>query len=154
MADMKTDLLFEINLTLGRSARQDVGTTPSGTRVIVPVTGDTFTGPQLQGTVLPGGGDWALQRADGVTVLDVRLTLRTDDAQAIYMTYRGFFIVSPEVRQRARQGDTVDPSEYYLRTTPYFETGSEKYGWLNRTVAVGVGRLTPTGIAYDVYALL
>jgi len=103
--------------------------------------------------VLPGGGDWALQRADGVTMLDVRATLRTEDNHLIYMTYRGIYIVAPEVRQRVRQGATVDPSEYYIRTTPYFETGSELYGWLNRTVAVGVGRPTPTGVAYEVYAL-
>src|SRR5215510_13875361 len=128
MADVQTELLFDINLTLGGGARQDVGTTPSGVRVIVPVTGGTFTGPHLQGTVLPGGGDWALQRADGVTVLDVRVTLQTNDNHLIYMTYRGIYIVAPEVRQRVRQGATVDPSEYYIRTTPYFETGSELYG--------------------------
>jgi hypothetical protein len=153
MADVQTEFLFEINLTLGAGARQDVGITPSGTRVIVPVTGGTFTGPHLRGTVLPGGGGWALQRADGVTVLDVRATLQTEDHHLIYMTYRGIYIVVPEVRQRVRQGETVDPSEYYIRTTPYFETGSEQYGWLNRTVAVGVGRPTPTGVAYEVYAL-
>jgi len=112
MADVKMELLFEINLTLGAGARQDVGATPSGTRVIVPVTGGTFTGPHLRGTVLPGGGDWALQRVDGVTVLDVRATLQTEDNHLIYMTYRGIYIVAPEVRQRVRQGATVDPSEY------------------------------------------
>jgi hypothetical protein len=69
------------------------------------------------------------------------------------MTYRGIYIVTPEVRQRIRQGESVAPSEYYIRTTPFFETGAEQYGWLNRTVAVGVGRPTPTGVAYEVYAL-
>jgi hypothetical protein len=158
MADVKTELLLKINLTLGAGERQDMGTTPAGTRVLVPVTGGTCTGPYLQGMVLPGG-DWALQRADGVTVLVVRATLRTHDQQLISMTCRGISIIipevhqAPEVRQRVWQGETVDPSEYYIRTTPSFETESVQYGWFNRTVAVGVGRPTLTGVAYKVYAL-
>jgi len=53
-----------------------------------------------------------------------------------------------------QKGEAVDPSEYYFRTTPVFETASEKYGWLNRIVAVGIGRMTPTGVGYKVYAIL
>jgi len=47
----------------------------------------------------------------------------------------------------------VNPSEYYFRTTPVFETAAEKYAWLNRLVAVGVGRRTRTGVEYSVYAI-
>ena len=57
-------------------------------RVIVPVSGGTFDGPKLKGTVLPGG-DWIVRRPDGSSVLDVRIILQTDDAQKIYMQYRG-----------------------------------------------------------------
>ena len=72
----------------------------------------------------------------------------------IYMSYRGILIMSKETLQRISQGETVDPSEYYIRTTPYFETGSEKYDWLNRIVAVGVGERTQSGVSYKVYAIL
>jgi hypothetical protein len=58
------------------------------------------------------------------------------------------------VRERTARGETVDPSEVYFRTTPVFETASEKYDWLNRTAAVGIGRGTPTGVAYHVHAVL
>ena len=51
-------------------------------------------------------------------------------------------------------GEAVDPSEYYFRTTPVFETASEKYGWLNRLLAVGVGQFLPPGVAYKVDAIL
>ena len=54
-------------------------------RVIVPVSGGTFDGPKLKGTVLPGA-DWIVRRPDGSSVLDVRIILQTDDAQKIYMT--------------------------------------------------------------------
>ena len=70
------------------------------------------------------------------------------------MTYRGIFKIRPELMQRMRGGDSVDPSDYYLRTTMDFETASEKYGWLNDLVAVGVGTRTLTGVDYQVYAIL
>ncbi len=50
-------------------------------------------------------------------------------------------------------GEEVDPDDYYFRTTPMFETSAEQYLWLNKIVAVGVGRLTPDGVAYSVYAV-
>jgi Protein of unknown function (DUF3237) len=152
MTDLKTELLFEMRADLAEP--QDVGATPAGTRRIVPVTGGTFEGPKLKGAVLPGGGDWLLIRSDGVRQLDVRATLQTDDGHLIYVSYRGIFDVSPAVFQRLLQGEAVAPSEYYFRITPVFETGAEKYGWLNRLVAVGVGTRTPTGVAYTVYAIL
>ncbi len=93
-------------------------------------------------------------RPDGASKLDVRTTLRTDDDHLIYMTYRGIATMSQETLQRILQGETVDPSEYYFRTTPYFETGSEKYSWLNRIVAVGYGERTQAGVSYKVYAIL
>ncbi|MCZ6872808.1 MAG: DUF3237 family protein [bacterium] len=61
----------------------------------------------------------------------------------------------PEIIQRIGQGERdMDPFEYYFRTTPVLETGSEKYDWLNRIISAGVGRLMPTGVAYTVYAIL
>jgi hypothetical protein len=152
MTDLKTELLFEMSADFAEP--QDVGATPAGTRRIIPVAGGTFAGPKLKGAVLPGGGDWLLIRPDSVRQLDVRATLRTDDGHLIYVSYPGLFDVSSEVFQRLLRGEAVAPSEYYFRITPVFETASEKYGWLNRLVAVGVGTRTPTGVAYSVYAIL
>jgi hypothetical protein len=56
-----------------------------GARLIVPVTGGTFTGPKLKGTVFSGGGDAIARRPDGASLLSVRATLKTDDDQLIYM---------------------------------------------------------------------
>jgi hypothetical protein len=86
--------------------------------------------------------------------VDVRLTFRVDDGHLIYMSYRGINTITPEIVQRLTRGEPVDPSEYYWRTTPRFETGSEKYGWLNRIVAVSVGQRMPTGVHHRVYAIL
>ena len=154
MTELKSEFLFEMTAGLGQPETVDVGTTPHGTRRIVYVTGGTIDGPKIKGTVLPGGGDWVLTRPDGATILDVRIALRSDDGEIIYMYYRGVIDTPPEVAARAAKGETIDPSEVYFRTTPVFETASEKYAWLNRTVAVGVGRGTPGGVAYRVYAIL
>ena len=64
-------------------------------RVIVPVSGGTFEGPTLKGTIVGPGGDWIVRRTDGSMALDVRLVLQTDDAQKISMTWRGISNTPP-----------------------------------------------------------
>jgi hypothetical protein len=118
------------------------------------VTGGTFAGPKLRGEVLPGGGDWLLKRPDGAMELHVRITLRTDDGHLICMSYRGFIFDSQEVLQRRARGEAVDPSQTYWRMVSFFETGSEKYAWLNQIMAVAVGRGGPAGPEYSLYAVL
>lgn len=151
--EIRTTRLFTIRLEVGQMT--DLGKTPLGHRRIANVTGGTFEGEELRGTVLPApAGDWLLVRADGVWTLDVRLTLRTDDGALIYMAYRGMRHGPQWVLDRLAKGEKVDPSEYYFRTTPYFETSSEKYSWLNRIVSVGTGRREATGPIYDVFQVL
>ena len=131
---LKSELLF--TMTADIEEPQVIGS-----RRIYNVTGGTFEGPKLKGEVLPGGGDWLRQRADGVSELDVRATLKTDDGELIYVYYRG--VVAP------REGSL------YFRTTPVFETGAEKYAWLNSIVSVGVNRPSGPGrVSYDVYEIL
>jgi hypothetical protein len=154
MADVRTEFLFEMTIDLDRDSVQELDATPRGTRRILLVTGGAFEGPALRGDILAGGGDWLLVRPDGVREVDVRMTLRTDDSHLVYVSYRGIIHGSPGVMQRMARGETVGASEYYFRTAPFFETGSEKYGWLNRLVAIGIGWRTPTGVAYTVHAVL
>ena len=148
---LRSEFLMQMSTELDDS--QQIGDTPAGGRRIVHVKHGQLAGAALKGQVLPGGGDWALVRKDGVSQLDVRITLRTDDGALIYVTYRGISTMTPEMRQRILKGEVVHPSEYYFRTTPVFETAAEKYAWLNKLVAVGVGRRTRTGVEYSVYAI-
>ena len=81
--------LFTLSLTVDPNFI-DVGETPYGRRRIATVTGGTFEGEELKGTVLPSpGGDWLLLRRDGILQLDVRITLKTHDDHLVYMSYRG-----------------------------------------------------------------
>ena len=118
------------------------------------MTGGSFEGPKLRGTVEPGGSDWILARPDGALLLDVRLSLKTDDGALIGMTYRGYRHGPPAVIERLNRGEAVDASEYYFRTVPLFETAAAKYDWLNRIVSIGLGHRPPEGPIYRVFEVL
>ena len=132
----------------------EVGSTPLGRRRIFPIDEGTFEGPKLRGKLLPGGSDHMLVRPDGVVLPDVRVLLETDDGHLILMTYSGFRHGPPEVMDRLARGEPVGASEYYFRIAPRFETESEKYAWLNRTLAIGTGHRLPTGPTYEIYEVL
>ena len=150
--ELKSKFLMTITVTV--TALHDVGQVPQGLRHIDLLGAGTFEGPRLNGAVLAGGIDQKLFRPDGAMNPNVRLILKTDDDALIYMHYTGVRYGAPEVMERIAAGEPVEPTEYYLRNTPYFETASEKYDWLNRIVAVGVGRRMPDHAAYDVFEIL
>jgi hypothetical protein len=152
MPEIKTELLFKIVFDV--PSILDVGETPYGRRRIARVAGGTFEGPKMKGRVLDGGGDWLLLRHDGVLQLDVRVVLETDDVQHVYMAYRGYRHGPEDVIERLNKGEMVDPSLYYFRSTPYFETASEKYAWLNGICAVATGARLSSGPTYHVFQVL
>ena len=140
---MNTRPLMTLEVTV--AAPQKVGAVPHGTRATAPITSGHFEGPRLRGTVLPGGGDWTLLRSDGVLELDLRVTLQTDDGALIHMASFGLRHGPPEVIAALARGETVDPSRYYFRTAPRFETSAPKYDFLNRLLAVASGDRRPVG---------
>lgn len=125
---------FLMELSLDVAEQLDVGHTS-----IAPVTGGTFGGPRLRGTVRDGGADWITQ-VSGHSSLDVRITLDTDDDEIIYMTYTGVV--------------HGGPNGLYWRVRPVFQTASEKYDWLNHIVCVGKSKQIPGKVAYDVFEIL
>ena len=153
MTDVKTGFVFTARFDVPEI--RDLGAGPFGTRRIATVTGGSFEGPEMKGEALPGpGGDWLMFTNDGATHLDVRLTLKTDDGALIYMTYGGRRHGPADVMQKLAAGEEVDPSLYYFRIAPRFETSSEKYAWMNRTVFIGTGHRMPTGPVYHVHRIL
>src|SRR5438093_6967293 len=102
---LPVEFLFHLALTLGE--RHVLKDGPQGSRVVVRVTGGSFEGPRLKGTVLEPGGDWVSARSDGTFKLDVRLMLRTDDDALGLMTYNGLLV-------RGREGPATP-------TAPLFE---------------------------------
>jgi hypothetical protein len=152
MVELRSDLLCR--LTGQVAPPREIGETPRGNRRFFGVTGGSFEGPRLRGEVLPEGGDWLLVRPDGVVELDVRATLRTDDGALIYFRHRGIRRAAPEVQARLARGEVVDPSEYYFRIIPSFETSAPRYAWLNSIFAVGIGERLPDGVSYTIFEIL
>ena len=108
-----------------------VGTGCAGTRVIIEVASVQVKGDRLRAELMgAAAADWQLIGPEGTATLDVRAALRTDDDAIIFMQFYG---KSP---QDASQG-LQPPATIYV--TPRFETGDERYAWLNRVQAVGKG---------------
>jgi len=131
-----------------------IGATPGHDRRIGEIAGGRFEGERLRGRILSGGSDWQSLRNDATTTLNVRLVLETDDGALIAMTYLGMRHGPKEVMDRLARGESVSPSEYYMRATPYYETASEKYGWLNRIVSLAYGHRMVGGAIYQVFEVL
>ena len=131
-----------------------VGSTPGHDRRIGEIAGGRFEGERLKGKILSGGSDWQSLRADGATTLNVRLVMETHDGALIAMTYLGVRHGPKEVLDRIARGESVNPSEYYMRATPYYETASPNYGWLNRVVSVAYGHRVAGGAIYQVFEIL
>jgi Protein of unknown function (DUF3237) len=131
-----------------------VGSTPGHDRRIGEIAGGRFEGERLSGKILSGGSDWQSLRADGATTLNVRLVMETHDGALIAMTYLGVRHGPKEVLDRIARGESVNPSEYYMRATPYYETASPNYGWLNRVVSVAYGHRVAGGAIYQVFEIL
>ena len=123
------------------------GDGPAGSRVFGEVIGGRVAGPRISGRVLTGGGDWAVVGTDGIIRLDVRIQFETHDGAQIFVQYFGVLDTS-SIDRSVRD---VGFDDMYLRTTPRFETGDERYAWLTRHVFVGEGRRTATGVEYRVY---
>ena len=52
----------------------------------MPLTGGTFTGPELSGKLIPGASaDWQTVLPDGTAPGDIRYSLRTDGGGLLYV---------------------------------------------------------------------
>jgi hypothetical protein len=114
--------------------------TPSGTRVIVEVEDAALEGERLSGKLKGhAAADWLTMAADGIGTLDVRATFETHDGALVFCTYRG----------RSDFGTPGNP----IYTAPLFDTGDERYTWLNRIQAVSKGMVDGLTLTYEIYEL-
>ncbi len=136
---LPVEFLFRLDAAAEKPVRLDGA--PHGSRLIMGVAGGSVAGPALNGRCLAGpGSEWATIRSDGSIKVDVRLLIGTDDGAHVGMFYGG-------VMTREEGGPRI-------RTAPVFETGDERYAWLNQVQAIGLGGPGGLGVVYDVYRVL
>ena len=154
MTELKVRPLFTLLLDVAPAI--NVGKTPGVDRRVGVITGGRFEGERLRGKLFPGGGsDWqSIRPGDGAWLINVRIVLKTDDGAIIGMPYTGIRHGPQEVLDRIARGEVVKATDYYLRISATFETASEKYGWLNSILSVGVGHRLPEGPIYQMFEIL
>ncbi|KAF1810947.1 hypothetical protein P152DRAFT_438613 [Eremomyces bilateralis CBS 781.70] len=106
------------------------GPGPAGIRKTIPIVGGNVTGPLINGNIADVGADWGMvDPLTGVFSADTRYNVVTDDGAVIFLR---------------TSGPTIG-SNLHLRVQ--FETGSEKYYWLNEIITIGV--LTPISVTAE-----
>ncbi len=132
----------------------EVGGSGADPLLFYPITGGTVTGPRLNGTVLPGGGDWATGRNELVTELEARYLICADDGAVIDIVNRGFHrATSSDQMALLEQDEFVPEDEYYYRTSPVFRTDAPQHRWLSHTVFVGMARAEGTQVCIRFFEL-
>jgi hypothetical protein len=148
----KLEFIFDAQVSVG--APLELGDVAKGGRRIVPITGGDFFGPQISGTVVPGGADWQVLRSDGVAELEARYTLRTDDGALIDVRNLARRHGPSEVIAALAAGQAVDPASYYFRGAAFFETSAARYGWITRHIIVCSAHRGPARVLLKFYKML
>lgn len=121
---------------------------------LTPIVGGSVAGPRLNGTVLSGGGDWAVERS-GTMQLEARYVIVADDGAAIEVHNRGYFRATPEVLAKMERGERVgeDDPGMYFRTAPVFQTDAPQHRWLAEHQFIGKCRDEDGQVCIRVYVL-
>ena len=148
---MKLVPLVEFDSSIAE--QQEIGDTPFGKRRVYMVGDGRYWGERINGKNI-SGGDWVLINENGLAELDVRKTIETDDGALIYMTYQGLYQFNERLAAQVENGQGYDFGDTLFQVQVQFETGDERYNWLNTTLAVAEGRETGTNIHYRVYEMV
>jgi hypothetical protein len=150
LPDPSLSRVYRLEATVGEAL--ELGEIAEGRRRIVPLTGGTFTGPELEREAAPGSSaDWQIVLPDGTALGDIRYTLQTDDGDLLFVQSRGVRHGSPEVLARLARGEDVDATEYTFRTSTQIETAAPALDWLNKGVFISVGARQPGAVVYETY---
>lgn len=134
-AHAKLTLVHLATVSVLPGVRHRIDNGPFGTMVIPSIAEGRWEGERIRGHVVGAGADWARRGPSGVMLLDVRQTVETDDGAVIYVSYNGRF----------------DPERQTYTIAPTFETGDERYAWLNSVQAVARGRYVDGRMRHEVY---
>lgn len=151
-------LKFLFHLECDMESFHHIGEGGHGDRSTVIFKGGRFEGPDVRGTILPGGGDWeTIQNHNGdqqTAYLDTRYNLLTHDDVCIFLKTTGTRTGKKSVLEELGEEDKHGPEEFKMRLNLTFECGDERYSWLNRAVAIASSGRNGTRVIYDAYEVL
>ena len=121
------EFALQLKVTLGDA--YFCGETQHGRRTIIPITGGTFEGPHIKGTIINGGADYQIANtAINRTELEAIYCIKTDDGIIIHVRNRGII---------SNGKDAEGNSTFYFKAAPQFEAPADsKYAWLNNALFV------------------
>lgn len=120
------EFVMQLNVTLDQP--YSVGDIPNGRRTVIPITGGTFEGPLLKGTIINGGADYQIASKEGRTQIEAIYSIKTDDGVYIHVRNRGIICMGKDANG--------NPS-FYFRAAPQFEAPVDsKYAWLNNAIFI------------------
>ena len=128
-----------------------LGPSPGGERRYVPLGGGTVQGPELNGSLVEGGVDWQVARADGVLEIAAHYVIRAEDGGLIEVRSDGLRHGPPQVMERLARGEAVPRDDYFFRTLMRFTTGAPAWQHLNKVMALAVGQREARAVLLDVY---
>lgn len=140
---MIPELEHVADLNVRIAAPLEIGRIAGNLRRMIPIAGGEVFGPRIRGKVLPGGADYQVMRSDGITDLHARYVIETEDRSLIYVENTGIRCGPPELMEKLRRGEPVDPALIYFRSAPRFETAAPGYEWLMRSLFLCSGARFP-----------
>jgi hypothetical protein len=144
-------LKFLASLAVEVAAPVEVGRTRTGLRRVIPISGGTVTGPELNGRILPAGADYQLITSDTSSDLDARYVIETDDGDRLFVMNAAYRTGSAEDIAALVRGDEVPAERIYFRCCPRFEVSGDRWAWLESTVVIGSGRREPDRVLIDLW---
>ncbi len=129
------------------------GPAKHGERRYVALGAGHASGPELNGTLVEGGIDWQVQRADGVTDICAHYVIRCADGALVEVQSDGLRYGPPEVMARLMRGEAVGPDEYFFRTLMRFTTGHASWLHLNKVMALARGERRASRVMLDVWRI-
>ena len=139
--DFKTEFMWEAKVKIANMIT--VGESKRGVRRVIPITGGTFTGPQIKGEVLSGGEDWQLVRPDGDTELNARYLLKTDDGFVIQVINNALIHIDTKTKA------------FYCKSVLDLEAPTNSpYDYLNHAIFIGTLKMPALKTGEEPYVII
>jgi len=139
---------FDVTVRVGGVS--DYGQTRAGHRRVIDIVGGEITG-SITATILPGGADWQLVRPDGTIDIDGRYSAETSEGELIYISVSGIRSGSAQTLDSLLHGESVNPSQYYFRTTLTLETSAPALAHLEQSLFIASCVREEDAVRYRAY---